>query len=729
MPNRDTPPSATRSPAATPLFDATKLVELLHIIRERWILGLALGLTLGGLFILWRIQEVPTFRASGVLSVKLETEQVIDIEAVEQTSLRGPLEAELNQHMRQLSSQGFLERVANSLSAAEASAIVTPYRESGQPAPAALSILGSGLDLRYISNSRMIEIGFLHREPNIAADVVNRILEQYPRYLLERPSQSTRSAIAYLSEQSEALRKKVEQSEMDLQAYRQKHQLVSLEEGQNIIVARLKALNAALTDAQVRLSSVQSQTTQIAAMRATGDDLAELAFIGRSGALPNLIEQIKRLELERSLLDERYLARHPKMVENTRALEAVRQQKAELIRQVVTEIENHEAQIQLEIERLGEELAKAEQEALALDQRAIEYNVLRQQLANDRQSYQMVLQRLNETQITRDLSLSNIEIVDPARIPWKPFAPDRRTIFLRAGFLFCLGFFGLPIGLHYLNDKVRRFSDVEAFLHAELIGDIPKTPLPKEPVQDRIPDDHMRQCYAALVSRIEQLGGDFRPKGIVFTSSIPREGKTTVTHHVGLTLAENGHRVLLVDLDWRRPSLGGVCGVRNELGLLHWLRKGGKLPDDPEQARRLDDLGIALIAPNCELLPAGGHDKYPLPLLQKPALAELFRLLRQRYDYILFDTPPIGVFPDATVAARFADEAVFVCRQNAVSHRRARFLLDRLDETPATVLGVVLNVVKSGGGDSYRGNYGYGYSYEQKSYRSYYAEAEKDAKG
>lgn len=728
MPNRESSSSPGPSIVTPPLFDASKLVEFLFILRERWIVGLALGIALGGLFVLWRIQESPTYRASGILSVKLETEQVIDIEAVEQTSLRGPLEAELNQHVRQLSSQSFLERVVNSLNAAEAAAMVAAYREPGKPAPSVLSILGGGLDLRYLSNSRMVEVGFIHREPNIAADVANRILNEYPRYLLERPSQSTRSAITYLSEQAESLRRKVEKSEMELQAYRQKHQLVSLEEGQNIIVARMKALNAALTDAKVRLSGVQSQTAQILAQDAAGGDLAELSFIGRSGALPTVIEQIKRLELDHELLEERYLERHPKVIENARALEAVRKQKADLVRQTVTEIRNHEAQIQLEIERLTEELAKAEKDALELDQRAIEYNVLRQQLANDRQSYQMVLQRLNETQITRDLSLSTIELVDPARIPWKPFAPDRRAIFLRAGFLFCLGFFGLPIALHYLNDKVRRFSDVEAFLHTELLGDIPKTTLPKEPVPDHVPDEHMHQCYAALVSRIEQLGGDFRPKGILFTSSIPREGKTTVTHHLGLTLAENGNRVLLIDLDWRRPSLGGVCGVRNELGLLRWLRAGGHLPATPEKARTDEDLGISVIAPNCDLLSAGGHDKYPLPLLRKPALTELFQLLRQRYDYLLFDTPPIGVFPDASVAARFADEAVFVCRQKAVSHRRARFLLGRLDESPATVLGVVLNVVKGGGGDAYRGNYGYGYSYEQKSYRSYYAETEKMSK-
>lgn len=704
------------------LFDFSRLREFFFMLREYWLLGLAFGALCAGLFVFWKIREIPTYRAFATISFAIDPDKVIDIETVEETGLRGPLEADLNQHLRQISGQSFLERLSASFTRHEAAAITGSYQAPERPPPSLLGVIAGGVDVRYVSNSRMLEVAMIHRDPEVAAMVANRAIEEYPRFLLERTSISNRSAIAYLQEKADILRSQVEESESRLQAYRSEHQLVSLEENQNIIVGRLKSLNEALTQARVRLSEADSREDQIKSAQESGDDLTEIPTINRYGALPTVLQRIKELEVEREVLSERYLRRHPRMIENSRELEALEKQKEALVRQAVTELANHRRQIVLEIERLSSELARAEGAALELDKRAIEYNVLRQQLANDRQSYQTVLKRLNETNITRDLDLTNIEVVDQARIPYRAFSPNQQQIFLRGGVTFLLVFFGLPVVLHYMNDKVRHFSDVEGYLNLDLIGDFPES---KGNVSGggsalELVDDYVRECASAISSRIQVIGGDYRPKTLLVTSSIPQEGKTTVVHHLALALNENGRRVLAVDFDWRRPSLSGAFGVRNEKGLIPWLQSESKVPDSPEAALEDSNLGFIRLRDGLDLLGSGGHSKTPHQLISRARIDELLASLKPHYDFIVLDTPPVGVFPDGYFLARLADESIFVCRQNAISHRRVKHLVDRLNDTQAGVIGVVLNRVKKRGADGYRGTYGYGYTYEYKAYRKYY---------
>jgi capsular exopolysaccharide synthesis family protein len=207
------------------------------------------------------------------------------------------------------------------------------------------------------------------------------------------------------------------------------------------------------------------------------------------------------------------------------------------------------------------------------------------------------------------------------------------------------------------------------------------------------------------------------PKVILLCSTVPSEGKSLVANNLAYTFARHGRNVLLVDSDFRGPSLHGYHNLDNSKGILPWLHSNGELPED---VRTDDNLGIHAVAERFDLLCSGGQDKQPTEFFSNPRLKSLFDSLRSLYDVILVDTPPVGVFPDALLLKPFVDEAVFVCRFRKVNKFRVRHFLDKMTEAGHSVEGVVLNGLPPGRLSSYYGYHGYGANSESE-YNRYYA--------
>ncbi|MEX0325978.1 MAG: GumC family protein [Puniceicoccaceae bacterium] len=748
-------------------LDMQQIYHFLRIIRERWLWGMVVGLLAAGLFIFISLRKDPIYQADAYLLIEAEAEKVINVEKVIDTELSGFVEAELENHLRKMRSRKFFQTVLKSFGEQESKLILRDYQDEAEP-PNLGSIVAGSIQIN--RQDMLFQIIARHRNPQAAALIANRFMAQYISSTIARSWTGNESARTFLEEQADELRGVIETAEKELTDYRSKHNLVSLEENQNIIVARLKSINAQRTSTrmeQMELEAAVEQVTEAIArssreaspdasaegeakrdglVRTKADALTEIPFIASYGAISTILSNRKALEAEIAALSLRYLERHPKMVEATERLQQVSDQLGREVDRAVRDLANKKESADRRIARLETELAAAEAEALALDRQAVEYNVLKRQLESDRATFDTIIARLNETNLSGKLDTTNLRILDEAIAPGLPVEPDPPKVFLIAGFLFVIAFGGVPLLIETVDNRLRSAYDVEHFIGKPLLADLPH--LKNLDSQEMAPtvildgsEEVIAEGFRAAYSGMQIHSKADMPKTILVTSTRPSEGKTFVASNLAACMAKHGLRTLLVDCDFRRPTLHRHFELRNDKGILPWIESLGTTDSTPEGTPALSNaegstlsnvegLAIQDLAPNLHFLRAGGSTKKTTELIDSAAFEALFRDLRGQYDVILVDTPPVSIFTDSYFLADFADEIIYVARFNQVSRQKARHFIHKLDANGyhPKVVGVVINGRNSSKGQRYGYDYNYSYySADYKYYKKYTAEKRDDA--
>jgi capsular exopolysaccharide synthesis family protein len=230
-------------------------------------------------------------------------------------------------------------------------------------------------------------------------------------------------------------------------------------------------------------------------------------------------------------------------------------------------------------------------------------------------------------------------------------------------------------------------------------------------------DDSLSEAYRGVFSEIEIRSVVPFPKRMLVTSSVPSEGKSLTASNLAAVFAAHGRKTLLVDCDFRRPTLRRYFGATAGIGLLPWLRENAHRPDVQIDTHKM---GIMNIGPAFDLLPAGDAIKNPTEVIDQIASCDLFNKLSKHYDLIVIDTPPAAVFPDALLLSRFCSEMVYVCRFKTVRKALIKKTLAKFTESGINVLGVILNCVPSSSVMNY-GYDGYG-AYNSEYYKAYQSE-------
>lgn len=725
------PLPATPTPkSAAPEAALIDLRHVLMVVRERWLGAAGLALVLCGLVGFGLLSRPAVYEAKAALLVERQNDRVVDIKQVVDTTVEGSLtDALLLTHIEQLQSHTFFQRVAASLSDKELKALFAPYAKADDvpatelPADersrAAEGFLADNLKVERAGRTLLINLSLRHRDPLVSQWLVNRIAEQYILHLIDRSSSSNTAAIAFLGGQAEELRKKVEVSERDLQAYRTKYNLVSLEENQNIVVERLKALSSAVTQSRVARLATETRLVQVEGIIKTGTDVLQLATMPEFAGFAATQKEIDQLQAQRAVLGERYGARHPQMIDNARALAAREKLRDQQLTAALGDLRNQRDKAVTNEAQLATELAAAEKESLRLDQLSIGYNVLRREVETNRQLYSQILGRQNETGISSQLQNTNIKIVDRAGRPDEPVSPNRKKVALIVVLLFGAAFFGYALAADLLDNRVKAWTDVEQYLGSQLLAEIAMVKEVKE--QDRALlvakdlDEHGVEAFRGLHSQLQLSSKIELPKTILVTSTLPGEGKSFVAANLAASFAAHGKRTVLVDGDFRRPTVHRLARTDNQAGTLVWLQSSKA--DHPVS---LADpaLGLTEITSHLQVLRTGGVSRKVSEMLESRRLIDLFEALQRSFDVVVIDTPPAGVFPDAEAFTAVADELIYVCRFSGPSRVAVRQVLGRLRKSTLSVAGVVLNAMPGNrGGAHYYSGYGY---YGSRHYADYY---------
>jgi exopolysaccharide transport family protein len=597
-----------------------------------------------------------------------------------------------------------------------------------------LSSFRSNLKVTLSPNTHIIKVSFRSPDKELTSTVVNTLMSTYTENNFKSRFDSTMQASDWLSKQLVDLQMKVETSQEKLVRYQKEHEILGIDEKQNITTSKLDELNKALTAAESERMEkesvyrlVQSGDSETIASAATVLDAAGTGTQSASTLLESLRSKEADVKIQAAELSTQFGPSYPKVAQLNGQLKEIDAQIMLETKKVAGKIRGqYMAALQRE-NMLHDALEKQKQEANKLNESAIQYSILKRDLDSYRQLYEGLMEKMKEAGVSAGLKSNNFRIIDVARAPTYPVEPN---IPRNLAFAFMLGLtsgVGLAFVLEGLDNTVRTTEQAQMISGLAPLGMIPMgsraaregnnakrlvIATSKEAVElvtQVRPQSQMAESYRALRTSLLLSNLGAPPKVIMITSALPQEGKTTTSINCAVVLAQKGVRVLLIDADLRRPSIHKTLGMGPRSGLSNVLTGSATLAQAITRSP---------ILPNLSVLPAGTPPPNPAELLASPNMRQVLDELRGQYDHIVVDTPPTLSVTDAVVLSPRADAIVLVIRSGQTTKQALRRSRDILMQVNAKVSGVLLNAVDLSSPDYY-----YYYEYQGK-YSRYYRDDE-----
>jgi succinoglycan biosynthesis transport protein ExoP len=550
-----------------------------------------------------------------------------------------------------------------------------------------------GLTISKVKGTRLIEIRFRSTDPRLAADVVNQLSNSYVDQYYKSEFQASTQISDFLASQLKELQAKVEESRRKLIDYQKENGIFGLDDKQNIVTAKLDDLNRDLTAAEA--DRVQKEVNYRLARSGQPELIARLET---DNLVTKLRAQQADLENQMAQASVQLGPAHPKIIELSKQIAQVRQSVNAEVRRIGEQI-NYEYKSAMERERMLQAALETQKQAAdRLSANVIQSDILRHEFETNRKLYEDLFQKQKEVSISSSLKSSNIWIVDPARPPRLPAEPN---ILRNFALSLLFGMFGgvlLAFGLAKVNEKIISLEQAEIASPLPSLGVVPllgaknkngasaqlddvNGNVKPELVSSLRPMSLAGESYKAIVTSI-LLSHRAHPAVILVTSSLPGEGKTTVSTNLAIALARLRRRVLLVDTDLRRPSIHRAMGLTSVSGLGTVLRKPAAL----------DEVVVSCPdVPNLFVLPAAPINLSEDTEVLVSSFKDLVERWRIQFDHIIIDTPPVLAMTDAVRMSVEADSVILVIRSGQIAKKEFLRAQDLLLRVNARLTGFVLN--------------------------------------
>ncbi|WP_432709233.1 GumC family protein [Pedobacter sp.] len=538
----------------------------------------------------------------------------------------------------------------------------------------------------------IIDLRINHPIPNKGEEVLNNLINKYVESNLRDKNEVADSTIKFINNRLLYISTELGGLEGDIQGFKQKNNLADMTEQSKLLVQNTSSIIN-------ELSKVETQLNILTSLQEYLDEKSENRVLP-SSLLPtdmvftSLIEKYNNLLLER---DRRLLA---VTVTNPLILN-LDQQIANLRIDMLSNLISTKNGLVITKNRLNAEINKAEnriQEVPATERNYL--NLARQQQIKQ-ELYIFLMQKSEETAISKTSTISNSRTIDPPKAEFKPFSPQSRVVAL-IGLFFGLA---IPIGLIYsldvLNNKVRNKEDVTKGTTVPIFAEIGHNILGDNLVVANNSRSPIAEQFRALRTNLSFYLNQPDKKVVVMTSSMAGEGKSFVTINLGNILAITGKKVLLMELDLRKPGLAHKLNVVNNLGFTNYIINNALEVKDIVKKLDFQD--------NIFLISSGPIPPNPAETLLNVRTKELIDLLKLQFDYIIIDAPPIGIVTDAQLMEVHADLCLYVVRQNYTLKSQLKIIEDLVTNKKMRNVGVVINDIIASEFNGYGYGYGYGY--------------------
>jgi capsular exopolysaccharide synthesis family protein len=695
--------------------------DYMLILRERIWYIVVVFLLIFSSALVYTFSQTRTYLSTASVQVFRRDPIVMQVQSVVDNDIRSA--EDLNTQVKVLESLSIIQHVADRLTGEDLRQFLAPYRKGKETEPANVAeIIYKNRKIIPIRLSLIIQVQYVHPDKYIAAKVANLFLDEYISYNSRLRIEDSMKAVDDLKVRADQQKKKVEELALTLQAYREKNNLVSLDQRKDIVTEKLKALNIYVTQTHAHLKDAEIRWKQVQERRSTDPALlAELPFISSQKLIGDLQQQVATQKIAVAQMREHYRERHPKMIE---AINSLNQTERELTKALDSTANSIEADYQTALrndEAARASLAKQESESLELDRAAVDYTNMERDLHISEQLLQNTLARMKETSMSSSIDTKSARIVDKAAPALKPYSPNI-PLNLALGFLGGLVFgTAFAFFVAYIDDRVKSSFDIESVIGLPLVGIIPEIKRMEQPDKAQIVANHqdkqVAEAFLTLHSALRLKDESKNAQAILVTSTIPGEGKSFVTTNLALTFAAHGEKVVIVDCDLRKPNIHKSFRIENLKGVI----------DLCTGTANIEDVVVRNQHNNLDIIPTGGRAKNPTQILNSKRFEIMLSELRKRYDRVLIDTPPLAAVSDALIILPLIDGSVFSVYFNRVRRKAAQFAARRLLEVNVPCFGAVLNGLNLAVS-------GYYYAqYYDRSYKDYYVtmakqEGEADAR-
>lgn len=585
---------------------------------------------------------------------------------------------------------------------------------------AVIGIIQDNLSISLPRQSRIAVISFESPDPELSAKVANAYASGFIEYNLERKFDSSSYARTFLSGRLDEARERLQKSEEALVAFANQAGIVRTgavrdrgDDGTQVSVtgASLAQLNEAANIAtQERIAAEQKWRTVANA------PLLSIAEVQANPAAQDLVQKLAEKRAALSEERSRHQESYPTVVSLAAEVSELEAQFIDLATGIKRAIRDKYTTAQASENELLGQVTGLKRAVQGEEESSTRYNILARDLETNRTLYDGLLQRFNEVSAQAGITRNNISIIDLAEVPLVPSSPNaliNLAIALLAGGILSFLF---VYAREQFDDAVREPQDLEVKLGLSLLGIVPKTDKDADIVTllDDVKSD-VSESYSALRTNLSHSTTSGLPRSLLITSTQPAEGKSTSCYAISRALARLGVRTVLVDVDLRRPSLHRYFGIESGgVGLSSVLTSQATLAE--ASVLLPDHLGLTFVA-------AGPIAPSPTELLDSDRMIELLAELRDRYEVVLLDGPPVLGLADAVTLSTKVDAVVMVVEANRSHRGAAKNALRRLRSVKANILGGLLTKF-----DPKHSGTSYYYQYEYYYYGSPERAAEARAK-
>lgn len=567
-------------------------------------------------------------------------------------------------------------------------------------AEAVLGAFMGRIDTQVVTGSRLVKVSFEAQDADLAAKVANVWVQVYIAEDQESRFRSAQGATDWVQARADELLKNVASSERALQDYREKNNLVEVNGSTQAVSTRqMEELTPRVVQARVRVTELETAYQQM--QRVTNGDYTTVPWVMSYGSVPDAKARETAASFKVAELAQNYGYEHPKMLqaqaELALAKDFLRRQAAVAAASLTREFETASATLKA----LNSTLAQERGQSVRVNRSEFQLGQLENDVKANRELYNLFMARGKQLDVVADIEKTVARVIDVAQPVYAPVAPNKSKIIVASVLLGLFGALGIAFGIELMNNSIKGVNDAENKLAYPVISSLPILPNAGASLEYlKSPGSVFSEAVRTARTSLMLSSLDEDGKVFMVTSSLPGEGKTTFSGNFALALAQ-GCKTLLIEADMRRPQFVQMFALPKDCAGLANLVAG--TAEMGECLHTLPD------ASGLDVLPAGTLPPNPLELLLSRRFEKVMEALREKYEYIIIDTPPVEMVSDAIAVSRLVTAALYVVFAEETTTGVIKSGLSKLERSQVPVLGLVLNQVNFERAKKYYGEYeGYG---------------------
>jgi capsular exopolysaccharide synthesis family protein len=565
--------------------------------------------------------------------------------------------------------------------------------------------------------AKTISISFKDNNPQKTVDIATALAKEFDKYDEETKSKSATKVLEFINDQLDVVYRRLKASESSIKTFKKNNKLPSVDNFSDLYLDKLNALQENTIDLELQLNVLEEIEKSVKEQKAEADVYNLLPILigtEHESSISDMVTKLQELLLRKEKI--RF-----EVTPDSKIISALDHQIAIQKKLILESVIGLKSQLESKRKGIYTKVDEIEKKFFNIPEKEIEYARLQRLFSTDEKFFTLLLEKRTEYSISKAGFVPQNVILEKALLPSTPISPNKKlilTTFLLGGISLSL----VLIMLRYLiHNDIISLNEITKHTHASIgiLGIIPryKKDIPvSQLVVNKNPKSLIAESFRTIRTNLQFISTKKGAKVMAITSTVSGEGKTFIAINLGGIIAFSGKKVIILDLDMRKPKIHSGFGVENLKGMSTLLIEKDSLESCIHHSEQ----------ENLDFITAGPIPPNPSELIINGKINTILEELKQTYDVIIIDTPPVGLVTDGINVIQNADYPIYIFRSE---YSKKNFIqnVDRLfNENNLSRLSIILNGVDvSKNSYGYNYGYGYGYGYTYSTYGGYYDDSHK----